>query len=132
MKRRAFLSCALPVAIAGCTGGDPGDGSDGGESDDETETDGNDDSEVGESTYRVVVEPPESDPGEASVCEFEALPDAAQAEFEAAIEGVDFGTADRGEYESANSPALLDTDCYNGHIAYEDDYYWVGVEVEGG
>jgi len=130
MRRRALLACVLSTSIAGCSDDDPltgdeapddeeADGDeDGSDGHNETDDDGN---EVGESTYRVVVEPPELDPGEGPVCEFEALPDAAREEFEAAIEGVDFETDDRGEYVSEGSPALLDTDCYNGYIDYEGD-----------
>ncbi len=141
MRRRALLGCALSAAIAGCTDGDSGDdrtdadndenGSEGGDGTD-SGSDDDDEPEVGESRYRVVVEAPEPDPGERSVCEFESLPDAAREEFEAAIDGVDFETDSHGHYTSTESPAILDTDCYNVYIAYKSEYYWVGVDVEGG
>ena len=140
MRRRALLGCALSVAIAGCTDGDSDDDGTGADADengsdgsDGTDSGSDDDEpEVGESRYRVVVEAPEPGPGERSVCEFESLPDAAREEFEAAIDGVDFETEDRGHDTSTESPAILDTDCYNGYIAYKSEYYWVGVDVEGG
>ncbi|WP_123620001.1 hypothetical protein [Halorubrum sp. CSM-61] len=151
MRRRALLACALSAAIAGCTDDDPNDGNnetDGGEDDpgggNDRPDDGDNESDtangetddgengVEESKYRVVVEAPESDPDDGSVCEFEALPAAARDEFEAAIEGVDFESADRGDYTSTSSPAILDTDCYNSYVAYEGEYYWVGVDVGGG
>ena len=133
MRRRSLLAYALPVVISGCTNSDPAADDDGSGSDDESDSDGDDDgTEVGESRYRVVVETPEPEPGERSVCEFDSLPDAAREEFEAAIEGVDFGTDDRGHYTSTSSPAILDTDCYNVLIAYEGEYYPLTVDVGSG
>jgi hypothetical protein len=144
VKRRALLACALPAAIAGCAGDallgrdeEPDDGeSESGGGSDGSDGEGNETSDSGddgvEAGYTVGVEAPVSDPGDSVVCEFESLPDAAREEFEAAIEGVDFETDDRGYYSSENSPALLNTDCYNAYIAYEDEYYWVSVDAVGG
>ena len=144
MKRRALLACALPTAIAGCAGDtllgrDEGTG--GGESEsgggsnrsdgESNETSGSGDDGV-DAGYTIGVEAPVSDPGDSVVCEFESLPNAAQEEFEAAIEGVNFGTDDHGYYSSESSPALLDTDCYNAYIAYKGEYYWVSVDAVGG
>ena len=133
MRRRALLACALPAVISGCIGSDPAD-NDGTDADDDGNDSGGDDdgNEVGESRYRVVVEAPEADPGERSVCEFESLSDAVQEEFKAAIDGVDFETDDRGHYTSTDSPSILDTDCYNVLIAYEGEYYPLIVEVDSG
>lgn len=144
MKRRALLACALPAAIAGCAGDalpgrDEEPGGDESESDggsDESDAESNETSGSGddgaEAGYTVGVEAPVSDPGDSVVCEFESLPDAAREEFEAAIEGVDFETDDRGYYSSESSPALLDTDCYNAYVAYEGEYYWISVDAVGG
>ncbi|TKX56259.1 hypothetical protein EXE43_22575 [Halorubrum sp. SS5] len=144
MKRRALLACALPAAIAGCTGDalpgrdeEPGGGeSESGGGSDESDAESNETSGSGddgaEAGYTVGVEAPVSDPGDSVVCEFESLPDAAREEFEAAIDGVDFETDDRGYYSSESSPALLDTDCYNAYVAYEGEYYWVSVDAVGG
>jgi hypothetical protein len=143
MRRRALLACALPAAIAGCIGdtplgrddepggGENGSGGGSGESGGGNETEGDDD-DGAEARYTVGVGAPEPDPGDGAVCEFESLPDAAQEEFEAAIEGVDFETADYGYYASESSPALLDTDCYNVYVEYEGEYYRVSVDAAGG
>ena len=144
MRRRALLACALPAAVAGCIGDaplgrddEPGGGEDGsGGGSDESGGGGNETGDDGDdgagARYTVGVSAPEPDPGDGAVCEFESLPDAAQEEFEAAIEGVDFETADHGYYSSARSPALLDTDCYNAYVEYEGGYYRVSVDAAGG
>jgi len=139
MKRRQLLAgcgCGLSLALAGCVDdaadgtGDDEPTSNGDESDEDTGDDA-DDLEP-DTYYELQIDAPTTSPGELDRCRFEALPEAAQTEFENALDAADFDTEERVLYRLEDSPAILETDCHGGYIEYQGAYYETNVIAAGG
>ena len=140
MRRRNFLSgfgCVAALVIAGCIDNASDDDSTDEESTLNDEDSGgatgtSNESEVGETFYQLQIEAPEESPGEFDHCEFEALPEGAQTEFEKALTKAEFETEDRVVYRLDDSPEFLDTDCYAQYVKFQGKYYKVNVNAAGG
>ena len=112
-RRKLLVGCLLSLAVPGCLSAPS-----------TTEGSADTDGEF-QVAYVIQPEPAEGDiDGDEDICEFTELTEEAQRELEQAIA--------REEYRVEETPELMQRNCHNSYVEYEEEYYWLRISIERG